>query len=74
MTAAISVTGLTRRYRGQLTLDQVSVDIEAGSVTGLLGRNGAGKPATGLRRLFLTCQVGAGVAGEDRLGVADATS
>ncbi len=43
MTPAISVTGLTRRYRGQLTLDQVSVDFEAGSVTGLLGRNGAGK-------------------------------
>jgi ABC-2 type transport system ATP-binding protein len=43
MTPAISVTGLTRRYRGQLTLDQVCVDIEAGSVTGLLGRNGAGK-------------------------------
>jgi ABC-2 type transport system ATP-binding protein len=43
MTPAISVTGLTRRYRGQLTLDRVSVDVEAGSVTGLLGRNGAGK-------------------------------
>jgi len=43
MTPAISVTGLTRRYRGELTLDRVSVDIEAGSVTGLLGRNGAGK-------------------------------
>jgi len=43
MTPAISVTGLTRRYRGQLTLDQVSVDIEAGATTGLLGRNGAGK-------------------------------
>jgi ABC-2 type transport system ATP-binding protein len=43
MTPAISVTGLTRRYRGQLTLDQISVDIESGSVTGLLGRNGAGK-------------------------------
>ena len=43
MTPAISVTGLTRRYRGQLALDQVSVDIEAGSITGLLGRNGAGK-------------------------------
>jgi len=37
-------------------------------------RSGVGKPVTELRRLFLTCQVGAGVAGEDRLGVADATS
>jgi ABC-2 type transport system ATP-binding protein len=43
MTPAISVTGLTRRYRGRLTLDQVSLDLEAGSITGLLGRNGAGK-------------------------------
>jgi len=43
MTAAISVTGLTRRYRGHLALDDVTVDVEAGSITGLLGRNGAGK-------------------------------
>jgi ABC-2 type transport system ATP-binding protein len=43
MTPAISVTGLTRRYRGHLALDQVSVEVEAGTITGLLGRNGAGK-------------------------------
>ena len=43
MTPAISVAGLTRRYRGQLALDQVTVDFEPGSITGLLGRNGAGK-------------------------------
>jgi ABC-2 type transport system ATP-binding protein len=43
MTPAISVAGLSRRYRGTLALDQVSFDIEPGSVTGLLGRNGAGK-------------------------------
>lgn len=43
MTAAITVTGLTRRYRSKLTLDQVSLGIEEGAVTGLLGRNGAGK-------------------------------
>ena len=43
MTPAISVAGLSRRYRGQFALDQVSFDIEPGSVTGLLGRNGAGK-------------------------------
>ncbi len=43
MTPAISVTGLTRHYRGQLALDNVSFDIEPGSITGLLGRNGAGK-------------------------------
>jgi ABC-2 type transport system ATP-binding protein len=43
MTPAISVAGLTRRYRGTLALDAVSFDIEPGSVTGLLGCNGAGK-------------------------------
>jgi ABC-2 type transport system ATP-binding protein len=43
MTPAISVAGLSRRYRGQLALDDVSFDIEPGSITGLLGRNGAGK-------------------------------
>src|SRR5690348_3263488 len=43
MKPAISVAGLTRRYRGQLALDDVTFDVEAGSITGLLGRNGAGK-------------------------------
>jgi ABC-2 type transport system ATP-binding protein len=43
MTPAISVSGLTRRYRGQLALDQVSLEVETGSIIGLLGRNGAGK-------------------------------
>ena len=43
MTPAISVTELTRRYRGQLALDHATLDLEPGSITGLLGRNGAGK-------------------------------
>src|SRR5215469_8014585 len=43
MTPAISVSGLTRRYRDQVALDNVSMAVEAGSITGLLGRNGAGK-------------------------------
>jgi ABC-2 type transport system ATP-binding protein len=43
VTPAISVAGLSRRYRGQLALDNVSFDLEPGSITGLLGRNGAGK-------------------------------
>jgi ABC-2 type transport system ATP-binding protein len=43
MTPAISVAGLSRRYRGSLALDNVSFTIEPGSITGLLGRNGAGK-------------------------------
>src|SRR6516225_10392334 len=43
MTPAISVAGLTRRYHDHVALNDVSVEIEAGSITGLLGRNGAGK-------------------------------
>lgn len=43
MTPTISLTGLTRRYRDQLALDNVTVDIEGPCITGLLGRNGAGK-------------------------------
>jgi ABC-2 type transport system ATP-binding protein len=43
MISAISVAGLSRRYRGQLALDNVSFDIAPGTITGLLGRNGAGK-------------------------------
>lgn len=40
---AVSVTGLTRRYRGHLALDDVTIDFGGPSITGLLGRNGAGK-------------------------------
>jgi ABC-2 type transport system ATP-binding protein len=43
MTPAISVAGLSRRYGRQRALDDVSVDVAEGSITGLLGRNGAGK-------------------------------
>lgn len=43
MTPAISVSGLTRRYRDQTALDDISVSVESGTITGLLGRNGAGK-------------------------------
>ena len=45
MTPTILVGGLTRRYRGQLALDDVTFDVQGASVTGLLGRNGAGKTA-----------------------------
>ena len=43
MTPTISLSGLTRRYRDQLALDDISLDIEGAAITGLLGRNGAGK-------------------------------
>jgi ABC-2 type transport system ATP-binding protein len=43
MTPAISVTGLTRRYRDHTALDDVTIAVSGGTITGLLGRNGAGK-------------------------------
>lgn len=43
MTAVIEATGLTKRYRGGLALDDVSFRIEKDAIYGLLGRNGAGK-------------------------------
>jgi ABC-2 type transport system ATP-binding protein len=46
MTPAIPVTGLTRRYRDQIALDDVSFTVPGAAITGLLGRNGAGNPCT----------------------------
>jgi len=43
MPAAISVSNLLFEYPGHRALDQVSLDIESGSVTALVGPNGAGK-------------------------------
>lgn len=43
MTIAIDARGLTRVYKDTIALDSVSVQIRANTITGLLGRNGAGK-------------------------------
>lgn len=43
MSRAISVVGVSRRYRDHLALDNVDLEVEQGSITGLLGRSGAGK-------------------------------
>jgi ABC-2 type transport system ATP-binding protein len=48
MTPVISVTGLTRRYRDHTALDDINIAAGGGTITGLLGRNGAGKPITEL--------------------------
>ena len=43
MTAAVVLNHVSRRYRGVNALDDVSVSFADGSITGLLGRHGAGK-------------------------------
>lgn len=43
MTAAIEVTGLTKRFGKMLAVDDVSIRVGENQITGLLGRNGAGK-------------------------------
>jgi ABC-2 type transport system ATP-binding protein len=43
---AIEVEALTKRFKGLIAVDHVSFAIARGSVTGLLGGNGAGKSTT----------------------------
>jgi ABC-2 type transport system ATP-binding protein len=46
MDAAIEVRGLTKSFGRHLAVDDLSFDVQAGRVTGFLGRNGAGKTTT----------------------------
>ncbi len=43
---AVEVRGLTKRYGGQLAVDDISFDLPTGRVVGFLGPNGAGKSTT----------------------------
>ena len=54
----ISVTGLTKRYRSRLAVDDLTFDVVAGRVTGFVGPNGAGKSTT--MRLMLGLDHGQG--------------
>lgn len=43
MTSVIKVKGLTKSYKEKVILNNLDLDIEQGSIVGLLGKNGAGK-------------------------------
>jgi ABC-2 type transport system ATP-binding protein len=51
----IELDRLTKRYRGRTAVDDLSVTIEPGRVTGFLGPNGSGKTTTMRCVLGLTC-------------------
>ena len=57
----IRASGLTKRFGPVLAVDQLSFEVEAGTVTGFLGRNGAGKTTT-LRMLLGLVAADAGTA------------
>ena len=46
MTSAIASAGLSKRFGKQLAVDDVALDVPAGSVYGFLGPNGSGKTTT----------------------------
>ena len=54
----IEVSGLSKKYRKKLAVDNLSFTVETGKVTGFLGPNGAGKSTT--MRLMLGLDNGAG--------------
>jgi len=43
---AIRLVGLTKRYRTHVAVDDLSMEVPTGSVTGFIGPNGAGKTTT----------------------------
>ena len=59
--SAIELHGLTKRYGDVLAVDDLTLELDAGTVTGFLGPNGAGKTTT-LRMLLGLVRPSAGTA------------
>ncbi|MEP5766459.1 MAG: ABC transporter ATP-binding protein [Halieaceae bacterium] len=66
MSTMIKTEAMSKRYGGLRAVDNISMQVEAGSITGLIGPNGAGK-TTMLRSLLglNTCDGGLEVMGMD---------
>ncbi len=58
---AITLAGLTKRYRSRLAVDCLSLEVARGEIVGLIGANGAGKSTT-LRMLMGLTPITAGSA------------
>ncbi len=70
MTAALSASGLSKRYGKTTALHAVDLEVEAGELVGLLGPNGAGKSTL----VKIACGLVAPTAGEARVAGAAAGS
>lgn len=55
----LEVAHLTKRYRGQAVVDDLTISVEPGRVTGFLGPNGSGKSTTMKMLLGLAAANGA---------------
>jgi len=62
----LSINGLSVRFGGIVTLDNVSFDVKAGQICGLIGPNGAGKTTlfNCVSRLYQPCSGTIHFAGE----------
>jgi branched-chain amino acid transport system ATP-binding protein len=69
--ALLEVENLTRRFRGIVALDDVSLSVEEGAIAGLIGPNGAGKTTlfNVITRLYRPDSGEVSFEGQDLLGV-----
>jgi ABC-2 type transport system ATP-binding protein len=61
LTAAVSTTALTKRYKQRLAVDAVDIELPVGVVSGFVGPNGAGKTTT-IQLLLGLCRPTSGTA------------